>query len=83
MNAQKRAYHALRIAAERIGRNNYRSGLYRPLYRNGRLVRGYAITQEHRAVVEAMPKVLSGELDPDGAMALRHDSDVMKQRLGS
>lgn len=73
--SQLRTYRALQTAANRIGSNNYRAGLYKPSRK------GYSITAEHAAVVDAMPKVLSGELTPDQGMALLHDYDVMKQRL--
>ena len=76
-------YRALQTAAERIGMNNYRAGLYR-VRRNhrGRVVEGYRITAEHAAIIEAMPKVLTGELSPNDAMAMLHEYKIEKQRLG-
>ncbi len=71
------AYRALRKAAERVGLANYRSGLYR-----GTRYRGYSITKAHQDLVEAMPKVLSGELDPEAAMNLLRRGDVLEERLG-
>lgn len=77
---QSRVYNALRIAAERIGRNNYRSGIYRP---GNRYVRGgYTITDAHKAIIDAMPQVLDGRITPEQAMALLHTYDAMKERLG-
>lgn len=76
------AYRALEKAAERIGYGNYLNGLYRSQRRRkGLLMGGYAITQAHEDVIEAMPKVLSGELDPESAMNLLRRGDVMKERL--
>lgn len=71
-----RAYKALRIAAERIGANNYRAGVYNPRQRGG-----YSITDAHKDVIEAMRDVLSGAMSPNDAMALLHRSDVEQQRL--
>lgn len=82
-DARSQAYKALSIAAERIGMNNYSAGLYKATYRNGHLVSGYRITAEHAELIEAMPKVLSGEISVDDAMALLHQHDTMKQRIGA
>ena len=75
------AYRALEKAAERIGIGNYKNGLYRAQWRRGKLVMGYSITDAHQDIIEAMPKVLSGELDPEAAMNLLRRGDVMKERL--
>lgn len=80
--AIEQAYNALETAAERIGANNYKNGLYRVKRdRKGRVISGYTITAEHAAIVEAMPRVLSGELSPESAFAMLHEYDVLKQRL--
>lgn len=73
-------YRALQIAAERIGANNYRAGV--GVIRKGGRVVGFNPTPEHRQVVAAMPKVLTGEMDVNTAMAMLHEHDVMQQRLG-
>lgn len=79
---KEQAYNALCIASERMGRNNYRAGLYRvKRNRRGQVVQGYTITPEHAAVVAAMPRVLSGELSPNDAMAMLHEYETEKQRL--
>lgn len=88
MTTPQAVYKALQIAAERIGRNGYQAELerrkmtpYQALrwqLKNGRSI--YTPTGEHCAVVEAMPKVLSGELTPEEAMGLLWQYDVMKQR---
>lgn len=74
MTSKEQAYNALRVAAERIGQNNYRSGLYKK--------KGYRITQEHQDVLQAMSDVLSGKITPENAMALLHEYDVLKQWVG-
>jgi hypothetical protein len=74
--AVARAYKALRIAAERIGANNYRAGLYNPRQRGG-----YSITDAHKDAIEAMRDVLSGAMSPNDAMALLHRGDVLQERL--
>jgi hypothetical protein len=81
-DARLRACRALTHAAEQVGANNYRSGLYRPTYRRGKLVRGYTLTPEHRALVEAMPGVLSGAMGIEEAMALLHTPETFRQRFG-
>lgn len=83
-DAQLAAYRALAKAAERMGYNGYLAaskGRARP--RNWRPVGIYAPTEAHREVLEAMPKVLSGEMTPNDAMALLWQGDVMDQRLGA
>lgn len=75
------AYHALQAAATRIGLNNCRAGLYRGTYRKGKLVKGYSITGEHQELVDAMPKVLNGELSVEDAMCLLWQYDTFKQRF--
>lgn len=76
------AYKALQKAAERIGIGNYLNGLYHAHKRRGnRIVRGYTITEAHEDIIKAMPKVLSGELDPEAAMNLLRRGDVYEERL--
>jgi hypothetical protein len=75
------AYRALAHAAEQTGRSNYRKGIYKPVYRKGKLVRGYTVTPEHAALVAAMPKVLSGAMSVDEAMAMVTSPAVMDQRF--
>jgi len=80
--AADRAYSALQTAAERIARNQYAAGNYRVQRRHGRVTRGYSITPEHKLLVDMMPQVCAGRVSPNDAMALLHEYDVMKQRLG-
>jgi hypothetical protein len=87
---QLQAYSALRKAAERMGANGYAAEMARRkmtpgqaadwVRRNKRSL--YIPTGEHCAVIEAMGKVLSGEMDPEEAMNLLQQYDVQKQRLG-
>ncbi len=80
--SRSRAYDALNHAASQVGSSNYRAGLYRTTYYgNGRVRTGYTITPEHRELIEAMPKVLSGEMGVDDAMALVTRYDIMVQRF--
>ena len=72
------AYRALYKAAERIGIGNYKNGLYRAQWRRGKLMMG---TEAHEDIIKAMPRVLSGELDPEAAMNLLRRGDVMEERL--
>lgn len=92
---QLQAYNALRIAAERMGANGYAAEVRKIQKRNPRWSLTdilnhqtrtkrsiYTPTGEHCAVIESMSKVLSGEIDPEEAMALLNQYDVMKQRIG-
>jgi hypothetical protein len=83
-DATHRAYGALRIAAERIGMNNYSAG-YDAHIKAGRSKRTYRYvpTPAHILVVEAMPKLAGGEITPEEAMALLHTHDVFKERMGT
>lgn len=80
MSAIQRAYRALQHAAEQVGLNNFRKGLYRP-QRIGRKMLGYSITDAHQQLIDAMPQVLSGLVTPEEAMALVTSHDVMQQRF--
>lgn len=82
---QMQVYDALQIAAERMGTNAY--------YAKRKQAGGYSLggkrpgklhfipTQEHRDVVDAMPKVLSGKMSPEAGMALLHQYEVFQQRF--
>lgn len=80
-NAADRVYVALRKAAERIGMRNYRAGLYKVERRRGKVVRGYSITEAHKAVIDAMPKVCGGKITPEEAMSILREHDVMRERF--
>jgi hypothetical protein len=87
---QLQAYSALKRAAERMGANGYAAEMKRRkmtrsqaldwITRNKRSI--YIPTGEHVTVVEAMSKVLAGEMTPEEAMGLLHQYDVMRQRMG-
>ena len=78
-----KAYDALVKAAERIGANNYANGTYRVhKFKNGRVKRGYKITQAHQDVIDAMKMLGQGQIASDEAMSLLHRADIMKERLG-
>jgi hypothetical protein len=70
--AQSMVYDALQTASYRIGSNNYKH----------RGKKRYQATVEHAEIVEAMSKVLNGEITPEEAMSLLHQHDTLKQRLG-
>ncbi len=76
---QMQAYNALKNAAERIGHNNFLSFGPTKYNRKGDRIGGYYVTPEHAAIVEAMPKVLSGEVTPEAAITMLHEPDIMKQ----
>lgn len=73
-------YHALRVAAERMGWNNYKSQLmeHTKAGRSRNTFR-YNPTPEHRMLIEAMGDLNKSD---DECMALLHEYDFMKQRLG-
>ena len=83
MGLKEQAYNALRIAAERMGANNFSAG-YAQHIKAGKAAKTYryAPTDAHRQVIEAMPRVLSGAMSPNDAMALLHEYDVFKERMG-
>ncbi len=81
MTTKEQAYAALAHAAEQMGLNNYLSGLYRPVRRRGKVVSGYSLTADHAALVEAMPRVLSGAMGIEEAMALVTSPAVMRERF--
>lgn len=68
---------ALTLAAERIGLNNYRSGLHKHL-KAGRVRNTYRYTPtaEHEAIIKA----LNEDWPDDDAMALLHGYETLKQR---
>jgi precorrin-3B methylase len=80
---QKQAYNALEKAAERIGHNNY-CQQFKDHIKKGRSKKTFrfTVTEEHKKIIDAMPKVLSGEILPEEAMAMLHEYDVKMQRLG-
>lgn len=76
-------YRILEAAAARINEN-----VTKALYaKHGDLGRCkfplYSPTETHRAIVDAMPKVLSGEMSVGDALALVHSYDGDKERLGA
>lgn len=82
---QIQVYNALKIAAERMGQFGKDS-----YYKKHKLTGGFSLsygklhftpTQEHKDVVDAMPKVLSGAMSPEEGMALLHQYDVFQQRF--
>lgn len=78
----KEVYNALRNAADKIGTNNYRSQIQK--HKNkGRAVSTFKfrVTPAHAQVIDAMPKVLSGVLSVECAMAILHEHDVMEERF--
>ena len=82
-DAPLRAYRALSVAADRIGANGYSRGL-RAHLKAGRKTSTYryAPTDAHLLIVEAMPRVLAGEITPDEAMSYLHNYDVLNERTG-
>ncbi len=71
-----RAYRALAIAAESMGRNGYRSYVA-----SKRPKLPFRPSQAHTEIMEAMPLLLAGTITPEEAMSLLHGYDVMKERF--
>ncbi len=81
VTAVDQAYAALQTAAERMGRANYAAQM--AAYRKARRLPStfrFHVTDEHAAVVAAMPRLLSGEITPDDAMGLLLTHGVLNQR---
>lgn len=76
---QLQAYRALKIAADRMGANNYAAQVKA---NKGKPPKRFHVTPEHQCVIDAMPKVLSGKISVDEAMAMLHEYETEKQRLG-
>jgi hypothetical protein len=89
-----RTYRALQVAAERMGANNYQAQAREHLAKRGlanalptrqaRALRSmrFTVTAEHRAIVDAMPRVLRGDLAPEAAMGMLWEHGTRAQRLG-
>lgn len=75
--AQLRAHRALLHAAEQVGANNFRNGLYR-----SKRGQPYSITFEHRSLIDGSSDVLAGKMSVNDAMALVTSHDVIQQRFG-
>jgi len=85
--AQLSAYAALSKAADRMGRNGFRSEVKRrklTIYEASqpRKTALYQPTQAHRDVIKAMADVMTESITPEQAMAVLHEYDVLKQRMG-
>ena len=79
---QSRTYDALSIAAERIGWGNYQAQLAAHLKtRRARSTFKFHVSEAHAAVIDAMPRVLSGAITPEEAMGLLHEHDVLTEKL--
>lgn len=80
---QIQAHRALMKAAEKMGWNNYQAGLAAHV-RKGRKKHTYRYTptEEHERVIKASSDVLKGRITPEQAMAMLHEYDIFKQRMG-
>lgn len=92
------AYRALKTAAERMGKNGWEAERLRLKWTRYEACQGiraydkvahkyyrrsiYTPTEQHCEIVEAMPKVLSGEITPDEAMNLLFRGDILNIRTG-
>jgi hypothetical protein len=78
----RQAYKALQKAADKMGDKNYRKQL-RAHKKRGRKASTFkfTVTPAHKQVVNAMPKVLSGQISVEEGMAILHEPDVMEERL--
>ncbi len=77
----KQVHDALKIAAERIGANNYKiqCAQYLKVHKSLSLFR-FTVTPEHAELVKAMGDLYSDKITPEDAMALLWQYDTMKQR---
>lgn len=81
-DTQSAVYDALAVAAERIGRGNYKAQIAVHLKaRRTRASFRFFVSEAHAAVVAAMPRVLSGDLTPDEGMGLLHEYNIEQERL--
>jgi len=75
------AYAALEHAASQTARRNANTQTAAHLKaRRSRKTFQFFVTDAHRSVIDAMPKVLSGEITPEDAMGLLWTYDVATQR---
>ena len=75
------AYNALEHAASVIARRNADAQAAAHLKaRRSRKTFQFRVTDAHRLVLDAMPKVLSGEITPADAMGILWTYDVAKER---
>lgn len=72
--------NALRTAADRIGSNNYRKEIYKPVYSKNKLVKNYAITESHQKVIDTLNQYIAGKINDHTAMAVLHEHDVLNER---
>ncbi len=81
-DTQSAVYDALAVAAERIGRGNYKAQMaaHNKTHRS-RATFKFSVTDAHAAVVAAMPRVLSGDITPDEGMGLLHEYNIEQERL--
>lgn len=71
MRTKEDAYNALSALAERIGNENYESGLYTSLDRRGKRKNGgYTVTEEHKSVIDAMEALTRDEITAEDAMVI-------------
>ncbi len=74
---QIQTYNALEKASYKIGWNNYQKQL-----KGRKKIKQVIVSEEQNKLIQAMPKVLSGELKCEEAMALLHGYDNLKERFG-
>jgi hypothetical protein len=81
---QKQTHKALQTAAEKMGLNNFKAQLAQHI-KTGKSKKSFrfTVTAEQAIVIATMPKVLSGEITPNDAMALLWQYDVMHQRIAN
>lgn len=80
--SEEAVYKALLTAAERIGHNAYKAGLYNVRRnRKGTVVRGYTLTPEHQEVMTAIDALGRGTISAEEAMSILHEHDVIAARI--
>lgn len=82
MSNKEQLYKALKIAAEKIGQNNYKIQVaaYLKKHKNLKKFR-FTVTPEHAEIVKAMGDVLDDKISLEHAMSLLHQYDTLKQRF--
>jgi len=79
---EEQAYAALMKAAERVGANAYKAGLYKVKRdRKGNVVRGYTLTPEHQELMTAMDALGRGKISAEEAMVVVNQYEVTKARI--
>ena len=82
MSTKDQALHALKVAAERVGRNAHQAGRYKvKRNRKGQVISGYTLTPEHQELIIAIDALSRDRISPEEAMAIVNQYEIVKARL--